>query len=149
MARLDRLGTAREVAQLGATVGREFSYELLQAVSVLDEALALVRKIGRHLWETELYRIKGELLLMQGRDTASRASTDEAEACFRKAIEVARHQGAKSWELRAVMSLSRLWQKQGKTEKARRMLQKVYGWFTEGFDTTDLKEAKALLEALS
>ncbi len=72
----------------------------------------------------------------------------EAEACFRKAIEIARRQQAKSLELRAVASLSRLWQKQGKKKEARRMLAKIYGWFTEGFDTVDLQEAKALLEEL-
>jgi predicted ATPase len=72
-----------------------------------------------------------------------------AEACFLKAIESARQQQAKSWELRAVMSLSRLWQRQGKKEGARQLLAEIYGWFTEGFDTKDLQEAKALLEELS
>jgi predicted ATPase len=73
----------------------------------------------------------------------------EAEACFQKAIEIARRQQAKSWELRAVMSLSRLWQTQGKKDEARQMLVEIYGWFTEGFDTKDLQEAKTLLEELS
>jgi predicted ATPase len=73
----------------------------------------------------------------------------EAGACFHKAIEIARQQQAKSLELRAVMSLSRLWQQQGKKEKARQMLAEIYGWFTEGFDTKDLQEAKTLLEELS
>jgi hypothetical protein len=73
----------------------------------------------------------------------------EAEACFQKALAVARHQSAKSLELRAVMSLSRLWQQQGKQHEAHKMLAEIYGWFTEGFDTKDLQEAKALLEALS
>src|SRR5262245_12002831 len=73
----------------------------------------------------------------------------EAEECFKKAIEIARHQQAKSLELRAVMSLSRLWQQQGKKAEARQILAEIYGWFTEGFDTKDLQEAKALLEALS
>ena len=72
----------------------------------------------------------------------------EAEQCFHKAIEIARKQQAKSLELRAVMSLSRLWQQQGKREEARQMLAEIYGWFTEGFDTKDLQEAKALLEEL-
>ncbi len=72
----------------------------------------------------------------------------EAEACFHKAIEITRWQQAKSLELRAVMSLSRLWQQQGKKDEARQMLAEIYGWFTEGFDTADLKEAKALLEEL-
>ena len=73
----------------------------------------------------------------------------EAVACFFKAIEIAQRQHAKSWELRAVMSLSRLWQSQGKKKEAHQMLTEIYGWFTEGFDTEDLQEAKALLEDLS
>jgi adenylate cyclase len=73
----------------------------------------------------------------------------EAEECFLKAIEIARRQQAKSLELRAVMSLARLWKRQGKKEEARQMLAEIYGWFTEGFDTADLKDAKALLEELS
>ena len=75
--------------------------------------------------------------------------TKEAETCFRQAIDVARNQSAKSLELQAVMSLCRLLQKQGKPEEARKLLAEIYGWFTEGFDTADLQEAKALLEALS
>jgi predicted ATPase len=73
----------------------------------------------------------------------------EAEACFHKAIEIARRQEAKSLELRAVMSLARLWQQQGKRDQAHQMLAEIYGWFTEGFDTADLQEAKALLQELS
>ena len=72
----------------------------------------------------------------------------EVEACFLKAIEIARKQQAKSLELRAVMSLARLWQQQGKREEARQMLAEIYGWFTEGFDTRDLQEAKELIESL-
>jgi predicted ATPase len=74
--------------------------------------------------------------------------SEEAEACFRQAIEIARRQSAKSVELRAVMSVSRLWQQQGKKAEARQLLAEIYGWFTEGFDTKDLQEAKALLEEL-
>ena len=106
---------------------------------------------------------RGELLLIQstgrgGSRTAreveasfkpARTAKEEAEACFRQGIDIARSQGAKSLELRSVMSLSRLWQGQGKKEEARQMLAEIYGWFTEGFDTADLKEAKALLEELS
>ncbi|MBI3797960.1 MAG: hypothetical protein HY268_13470, partial [Deltaproteobacteria bacterium] len=80
--------------------------------------------------------------------TPSTHAEAEAEACFLKAIEVARHQSAKSLELRAVMSLSRLWQQQGKPQEAHQMLAEIYGWFTEGFDTKDLQEAKALLDSL-
>jgi predicted ATPase len=82
------------------------------------------------------------LLLAQGDDA-------EAEASFHRAVEVARRQQARSWELRATTSLARLWQKQGKREEARRILAEIYGWFTEGFDTADLIEARTLLEELS
>lgn len=113
-----------------------------EGLSVLPQALDAVEKTGERYWAAELYRLKGELLLMQGDET-------EAEASFGNAIGVARQQSAKSWELRATVSLSRLWQKQGKREEARQMLAEVYGWFTEGFDTPDLKDAKALLAELS
>jgi predicted ATPase len=91
----------------------------------------------------EAYRLQGELLLRQATPDAA-----QAEACFQQALAVARRQQAKSWELRAAMSLSRLWQQQGKQAEARALLAPVYGWFTEGFDTADLQEAKALLAAL-
>jgi predicted ATPase len=93
-----------------------------------------------------LYRLKGECLLAQ---TGKRCKAREAEECFRQALAIARRQQAKSWELRATMSLSRLWQQQGKRQEAHDLLAPVYGWFTEGFDTADLQEAKALLEALA
>jgi predicted ATPase len=92
----------------------------------------------------ELYRLKGELLL-----TLSSEHQAEAETCFRQALEAARHEQAKSWELRAAMSLARLWRGQGKRVEARELLAPLYGWFTEGFDTADLQEAKALLDELS
>jgi len=108
------------------------------------ETLARVQTTGERFYEAELHRIKGELLLGQ-------TTTDEreAEAYFQNAIKVARGQSAKSLELRAAMSLSRLWQRKGKTAEARQLLAEIYGWFTEGFDTADLKEAKALLKELS
>ena len=81
--------------------------------------------------------------------TADRSHVTEVEACFLKAIEIARQQEAKSWELRATTSLARLWQQQGKTSEAYQLLVEIYQWFTEGFDTKDLQEAKALLEGLS
>ncbi|MFQ5850761.1 MAG: AAA family ATPase [Candidatus Binatia bacterium] len=108
------------------------------------ETLARVHKTGISYYEAELHRIKGELLLRQ-----AVAAGEHPETCFQQAIEVSRRQGAKSLELRAVMSLSRLWHQQGKKEKARQMLAEIYGWFTEGFDTADLKEARSLLEELS
>lgn len=114
-----------------------------EGLSVIAEALAVVNNTGERWWEAELHRIKGELLLMQHEDEA------EIEKCFLKALDVAQRQSAKSLELRAAMSLSRLWQKQSKQKVASKMLKEIYGWFTEGFDTVDLKEAKALLRELS
>jgi predicted ATPase len=119
-----------------------------EGLTLLTEALALVDKTEERVSEAELYRIKGTLTL-QSKVQGPKFKVEEAEECFLKAIEIARRQQAKSLELRAVMSLSRLWQHQGKKEEARRMLAEVYGWFTEGFDTADLKEAKALLEELA
>jgi predicted ATPase len=117
---------------------------------VLTEALDVVDRRGERDSEAELYRIKGELTLKQSVVQGPESEVQkEAEACFLKAIEVARKQQAKSLELRAVMSLSRLWQQQGKKEEARLMLAEIYGWFTEGFDTKDLQEAKTMLEELT
>jgi predicted ATPase len=111
---------------------------------VLTEALAYTHTTGERFYEAELHRLKGELLL-----ALSSENHLAAEACFQQALEVARRQQAKSLELRVAMSLSRLWQCQGKRAEARQLLAEIYGWFTEGFDTADLLEAKALLEALT
>jgi len=116
---------------------------------VLDEALAQVEETGERYCEAELRRLKGELLLMHGDDAEAEANQHQAESCFQRAIEVARRQSARSWELRATTSLCRLWQKQGKQGKARQVLAEIYGWFTEGFDTPDLRDARSLLEELS
>ena len=113
-----------------------------EGLRALIEAQSLVDKNGERCWEAELYRLKGELLWQGKAET-------KAEVSFRHAIEITRRQRARSWELRAAMSLSRLWQKQGNQKEARKKLDKIYSWFTEGFDTADLKEAKALLEELS
>ena len=112
--------------------------------TVLAEALTLVETTGERWYEPELYRLKGALLLQQ-----SSSNQTEAESCFHHAISIAQSQQAKSWELRAATSLTRLWQRQGKCQEAYDLLAPVYGWFTEGFDTADLQEAKALLEALA
>ena len=113
------------------------------ALSVIAEALALDTD---ECWsEAELQRLDGEIRLTVG--GASAAS--EAEACFERSLDIARRQSARSWELRAVMSLASLWRDQGKREQARDLLAPVYGWFTEGFDTADLKEAKGLLDELA
>jgi predicted ATPase len=113
-------------------------------LTVLAEALTLVGEAGERCFEPEIYRLKGELLLQRSADYHV-----EAQACFQQAIAVARRQQAKSWELRAAMSLSRLWQRQGRRTEARALLAPVYGWFTEGFDTPDLQEAKALLTEIA
>jgi adenylate cyclase len=113
-----------------------------EGLATLDEAFAMVEKTEERQWEAELHRLKGELLLERGNQS-------EAEVSLCKAIEVARAQSAKSWELRAVMSLGRLLQRQGKKAQAKKMLAEVYNWFTEGFDTPELIEARGLLEELS
>jgi predicted ATPase len=114
-----------------------------EGLHVLADALAAIEASGQGDLMARTYLLQGELLLRQ-------ASPDvaQAEACFQQALAIARRQQAKSWELRAAISLSRLWQCQGKRNAARELLAPVYGWFTEGFDTADLQEAKALLEEL-
>ena len=114
---------------------------------MLTEALDHVDKTGERYYEAELYRIKGELTL-QSKVQSLKSKVEEAEECFLHAIEIAQKQQAKSLELRATMSLARLWQSQGKRVEAHQMLSEVYNWFTEGFDTKDLQEAKVLLNEL-
>jgi predicted ATPase len=110
---------------------------------LVADALDAVRASGECWFEPELHRLKGELLSLAGRDQAT------AEACFLSAIAVAREQAAKLWELRAATSLAQLWAAQGRRAEAYGLLAPVYGWFTEGFDTADLKDAKALLDELT
>jgi predicted ATPase len=125
-----------------------------EGLHTLDEALAQVDKTGERFWEAELHRLQGELLLIQGIGKGSAHTTLEpsimagAEASFQHALTVARRQQARSLELRAAMSLARLWQQQGKQAEARELLAPIYNWFTEGFDTADLMDAKTLLDAL-
>jgi len=116
--------------------------KISEGLAVIEEALTMVRDKGFLLEEPEIHRIKGELLLSKG------GASDEAQVCFHQAIEIARRLRAKSWELRATMSLCRLWQSQGKGKQAKALLIDIYGWFTEGFGYTDLQEAKTLLEGL-
>jgi len=123
--------------------------ETEEGLAVLTEALTVVDRTGERYYEAELYRLKGELLFQLRVKSEKLRVQEEAEECFQKALDIARRQEAKSLELRAVMSLSRLWQQQGKKEEARQLLAEIYGWFTEGFDTKDLQEAKALLDELS
>ena len=137
---------------IGAKVLRPYGLALLAkahalagqpalGLTLLDEGLAVTHNTEEHRWEAELYRLKGELLLCQSSDNSV-----EAETCFHQALAIARHQQAKSWELRTAISLSRLWQSQDKRQDVYDLLASVYAWFTEGFATADLREAKALLD---
>jgi predicted ATPase len=139
-------GSTRERLYYLALLAETFAQagQISKGLQALDEGLATVAKSRARWWEAELYRLRGELLLRQ-----AAAQPEEAEACFQQALAVAHRQQAKSWELRAAVSLSRLWQRQGKRSDALELLAPIYGWFTEGFDTADLQEAKALLEELS
>jgi predicted ATPase len=131
----------RYYALLGEAYGAAGQAE--EGLSMVAEALALVEKTGIRFHEAELRRLQGELLLKQ-----AAPDSRQAETCLHHALDLARSQQAKSIELRAAMSLSRLWHQHGKKEEACRLLKEIYGWFTEGFDTPDLQEAKALLEEL-
>ena len=117
-----------------------------EGLHTVAEALAASAHNQEPWWEAQLYALQGELLLAQ---LGTPSSPDEVEACFHHALASARRQQAKSLELRAAMSLARLWQQQGKRAKARELLAPIYGWFTEGLDTADLQEAKALLAQLA
>jgi predicted ATPase len=138
----------------GAIIGRECSLadlakaigdqgKSIEGLQLLDEALSAASDTGLRHYEAEINRFRGELLLGRANETI------QAEKCFRKAIAVARNQGAKSLELRATMSLARLLRDTGRRDEARAMLAGIYDWFTEGFDTADLKDAKALLDELT
>jgi predicted ATPase len=115
-----------------------------EGLNALAKVASVMEATESRWYKAELFRLKGTLLLTQAVPDAS-----QAEACFHQALDIARQQQAKSWELRAATSLARLWQQQGKQDDARTLLTDVYGWFTEGFDTADLQEARALLEALA
>jgi predicted ATPase len=126
---------ARAYAELG---------QLNNACRCIDEAIAAAEKAKERWHEADIYRMAGEIVLMSSESDAAKA-----EAYFERALAVARKQQAKSWELRAAMSMSQLWRDQGKRNEARDLLAPVYDWFSEGFDTRDLKEAKALLDTLA
>lgn len=119
-----------------------YAGQVEEGLRLLDEALVAFAESGRGDLLAEAYRLQGELFLQQALPDAA-----QAEACFQQALVIARRQQAKSWELRVAMSLSRLWQQQGQRQEAHALLAPLYGWFTEGFDTTDLQEAKTLLAA--
>jgi predicted ATPase len=127
------------LAQAAGFVG-----QVQEGLRLLVKALAAFEVSGRGDLLAEAYRLQGELLLQQ-----TVPDTGQAETCFHQALAVARRQQARSWELRAAMSLSRLWQRQGQRAQARTLLAGVFGWFTEGFDTADLLEAQKLLTELA
>jgi predicted ATPase len=120
----------------------EIAGQVDEALILLDASLQIIERTGERWLEAELNRRKGQILLRQGH-------TEAAEELYRIALSIAREQEAKLWELRAAASLSRLWGERGRRAEARDLLAAVYGWSTEGFDTADLKEAKALLEELT
>jgi DNA-binding SARP family transcriptional activator/predicted ATPase len=140
VAALQALGVTRMQPHSLALVARSYlkSGRVEKARDLLAAAWTLVDETGERTFEAEIHRLRGESLSMEDQP--------EAEACFQHALDVARHQRAKSWELRAAMSLSRLWHRQGTTVDARDLLQDVYDWFTEGFGTADLVEARVLLD---
>ena len=144
LAAMRATGTANSIPEVLARLAEAYGQvgQVDEGLHLLGEALAMV-DTPRSRHTAELHRLHGELLLRQATPDAL-----QAEACFQQALDVARRQEAKSWELRAAMSLARLWQQQGKHAEAHELLTPIYGWFTEGFDTADLQEAKALLEAL-
>ena len=133
------------LALLAEALGREG--EVREGLTALAEAQTLCTASGERFLEAELHRLRGELLLAGAEAVPS--AWGAADACFRQALDVARAQQAKSLELRAVMSLGRMYRQQGRQAEARPLLAETYGWFTEGFDLPDLQEAKALLEQLS
>ena len=139
------LWTPGYLTLLAETCGKAGQAE--KGLSLVAEALITVGKKGAQRGYAELYRLKGDLTL-QSRVQSRESRVKEAEECFHKAIEIARKQKAKSWELRAATNLARLWRQQGKKAEAHKLLSEIYNWFTEGFDTKDLQDAKALLGEL-
>ena len=125
-----------------------------EGLRILEEALALTHRNGERYYQAELFRLKGELILEQSTNRALGVrdqpdTTATAEVCFNESIKIAQLQKAQSLELRAVTSMARLYQNEGRQEEARRLLAQIYGRFSEGFDTADLRGAKALLDDLS
>jgi predicted ATPase len=135
-----RLGKTWFCLLLAEAYGK--SGQVKEGLRVLAEALELVESTQEQYYTAEIHRLKGELLLIQG------GAETAADACFRQALEIARQQRARSWELRAATSLARLWSVQGRRAEARALLAPIYGWFTEGFETADLQDARRLLEDL-
>jgi predicted ATPase len=137
-------GLARPLCLILLAEAAGHAGQVNEGLRLLAEALVALEASGRGDLLVEAYRLQGEFLLRQAIPDAA-----QAEACFQQALALARRQQAKSWELRAALSLGRLWQRQSKRAEAYDLLAPIYGWFTEGFDTADLQEAQALLEALA
>ena len=137
-------GLARPLCLILLAEAAGHAGQVNEGLRLLAEALVALEASGRGDLLVEAYRLQGEFLLRQAIPDAT-----QAEACFQQALALARRQQAKSWELRAALSLGRLWQRQSKRAEAYDLLVPIYGWFTEGFDTADLQEAQALLEALA
>jgi adenylate cyclase len=129
------------LAMIAAALGK--SGQPGEGLREIEESIAVIEKSGERFYEAEVHRLKGDLLLVQHASNEA-----QAERCFRTAIEISRKQHAKSWELRATTSRARLLTNQGRSAEARATLSETYNWFTEGFDTADLKAAKALLDEL-
>ena len=140
--RAGEIGLPGNLTRLAEAYGK--AGRVAEGLHILTEALVVIDNHAERYSAAEVYRVQGELLLLQATPDAS-----QAETSFQHALDVARRQQAQSLELRAVMSLARLWQHQGKRDQAHQMLAACYGWFTEGFDTPDLQEAQALLTALA
>jgi predicted ATPase len=134
------IGCSQQLVSLAEVCGKAGQVE--EGLAFLDRARMVMQRNDERLYEAEMHRVRGDLLLAQDSDEA------KVERCYQQAVEVARQQSARSWELRAVMSLCRQWRSQGRREAARERLTQIYGWFTEGFDTPDLREAEALLRVL-
>ncbi len=143
---LNEIGVSTRVAHFTSQLleGLLKARRIEEGLELVSEAVAFAQATGAKFYEPDYYRLEGDLLLTKGAE-----QTASAEGCFRKAIEIAGQHGAKWFELRATMSLARLLEKQGRRDEARAMLAEIYGWFTEGFDTADLKDAKALLDELA
>ncbi|NOT56363.1 MAG: hypothetical protein HOP18_17330, partial [Deltaproteobacteria bacterium] len=147
------LASAGNLCVLAENYG--YAGRVAEGVRLIAESLALVEMYEASVWRSEFHRVKGDLLLAQAGESQKAPQSligslqAEAEACFLEAIAIARRQEAKILELRATMSVARLWQQQGKPHVAYTTLSPLYNWFTEGFDTGDLREAKALIEELS
>lgn len=135
---------------LGLVEAYTLSGQMARGHDCLMEALKVMDAQSEHWCEAELYRLRGELLMQEGANSQAHGQQEEdVQACFQQALTIARGQQAKLLELRAAISLSRLWQQQGKREEAHDLLAPVYDWFTEGFETADLKDAKTLLDSLA